>query len=152
MYDKGIIIFINKDQRTFFPLHNKFKLTLIYDDDKTSVKLETQNKKYTKSYSSDLFTTITNKMLDMFLLKYDKYVDAYYGDEIYINLVNKNNVSSHYWRNMAQPMGIVSQPPSFKPTNDDQLAYDYYMSLMYNLTKTLFSEELKNNKIFTKDS
>lgn len=138
---KGIISLLNKDMDLFFPQKNKYKFIIVLDEEnnKTIAILETQNKKFIKYYSKNLFFNIYARISGILKLPYDTLTNAYDGDEIYIRIEkNKHNI---IWRNLNDK-NYVQYPPKFKPNPNDQLKYDYNASILFNVMKILFENEM----------
>jgi hypothetical protein len=123
----GKIVYINTTLDVLAPSIPRFKL-VVYTDvyvGKTIMVLYTYNNKYVRQFDLNLFSEILKNIKMVMNLPYDRSKRLYYGDELYIELINENgdrfkwyNVEinrdeydscSRKWKNDAALIGSCTQ-------------------------------------------
>lgn len=147
MFDNEIVL-INRSLENFFYDRIRYKFILILKNDKTYAILYTQNNKYVKIYSKNLFISVVNKIKNITQLPDASrtakspadYDNIYYGDELIVNTSIPERI---FWFNMSNNLNINSfkfYKPKVTQLQDDR--YDYYTSLLYNIMEILFKNEV----------
>jgi len=103
----------------------------------TKVSLTEKGIKKERTYCQEMFEDIINDVIRPLMeIRQDERTNVYDGKELMIDFV-ENNDSRYTWRNVGSS-GCVRSPPSFKPTEKEQILYTKIVKKLEELGNDIF--------------